>query len=145
MVEYSLKYFNEDEYQTWGKTNKTLVILSGGSSCHTIDRYSGEEYVGSMEEHAKFFEENGVKFSTFYESDMNDMLSGIFLRAEERVCDFKKYPDYGYFYSKEGKTFYKIADFEPTPDGKAKWIEEVIGGNKNYLLREYLRKMPLWK
>ena len=139
-----------DNYQTpafrlfleWAKKFKTAVLLDGGTSNHSKNRYSDEEYIGTMEKHAKALSDNGIIFSTFYEPDLNDMLSGIFLIADERVFNTKKYPDYGFDYDLTTETFVRNVNFglKPTED----WIE-TIGGSKNFFLRNYLRKLPLWR
>lgn len=139
-----------DNYQTpafklfleWAKKFKTAVLLDGGTSNHTKNRYSDEEYVGTMEGHLQALTENGIKFSTFYEPDLNDMLAGIFLIADERVFNKRKYPDFGFDYDEVNKVFVRNSDFGNQPT--TEWIES-IGGEKNYFLRNYLGKLPLWR
>jgi len=144
IVEYVLENFNTKAFRLWGKLHKTAILLDGGSSNHTENRYSEEEYTGTMEEHLKLLQENDIQFSTFYEPDLNDMLSCIFLIADERTFNFKKYPDYGLTYNTLTKKFDKQPIWTPDLKPTKEWIES-IGGQKNYFLRELLRKLPLWK
>lgn len=157
-VQYShvITEYVVDTYQTpafkkfieWAKKYKTAVLLSGGTSNHSKNRYSEEEYVGSMEGHMKAFEENGITFSAFYEPDMNDMLSGLFLIADERVFDKKKYPDFNFYYDEVSEKFLPITTLDinylKSTDEYTIWVKHV-GGEKNVFLREYLGKMPLWR
>ena len=143
IVEYVLDNFNTKAFRLWGKLHKTAVLLNGGTSNHTTNRYSEEEYVGTMEEHLNLLLANEITHSTFYEPDLNDMLSCIFVIADERVFNFKKYPDYGLTYNKDTKKYDKQSFWTPDIKPTDEWIES-IGGQKNYFLREHLRKLPLW-
>lgn len=144
LVEYVLDFFNTQSFQLWGKKYKTSVLLNGGTSNHSVNRYSEEEYLGSMEQHLKQFQDNGITFSTFYEPDMNDMLSGIFLIVDERAFNFRKYPDYGFKYNKVTEKFEKEDWYTNGTIPTQEWLES-IGGEKNYFLRQYLSKLPLWR
>lgn len=144
IVEYVLDNFNTKAFRLWGKLHKTAVLLDGGTSNHSENRYSEEEYIGSMEQHCEFLKENGVTFSTFYEPDLNDMLSCIFVIADERTFNFKKYPDYGMRYDASKKILVKEPFWAPNLQPTQEWIDN-LGGEKIYQLREYLRKMPLWR
>lgn len=132
-----------DNYETkafkafieWAKKYKTAILLSGGTSNHTKNRYSDEEYIGSMETHLKALRDNDVLCSAFYEPDMNDMLSGIFLVVDERVFNTEKYPDFDPAYDLNSIL---------VSNAKEKWIES-IGGSRNAFLREYLSKLPSWR
>jgi hypothetical protein len=143
IVEYVLENFNTKAFRLWGKLHKTAVLLNGGTSNHSENRYSEEEYIGTMEQHLKMLKDNDVTFSTFYEPDLNDMLSCIFLITDERTFNIKKYPDYGMKYNLESKTFEKLSFWTPGIKPTEDWIES-IGGKKNYFIREYLRKMQSW-
>jgi hypothetical protein len=143
IVEYVLDNFKTKSFQLWGKISKTAVLLDGGTSNHTIDRYSDNECVGTMEQHLEMLKKNDITFSTFYETDLNDMLSCIFVIADERTFDFRKYPDPGYTFNKETKKMEKTKEWTPDIKPTKEWIEN-IGGEKNYFLRQYLRGMKLW-
>jgi hypothetical protein len=144
IIEYVLEFFHTKAFQLWGKKHKTAILLDGGTSCHTPQHYSNTEYVGTMEKHYKYLKEIGVDFSTFYEPDMNNMLSGIFLIADERIFNFKKYPDYGTFYVETTDTIEKEQWWKPKMTPPQEWID-ALGGDNVYKLREFLRRMPLWR
>lgn len=144
IVEYVVENYNTKAFKLfleWAKKFKTAVLLDGGTSNHTKNRYSDEEYIGTMEGHLQAFTDNGITFSTFYEPDLNDMLAGIFLIADERVFNKRKYPDFGFDFD-EINGFSKNVNFGLTPTKE--WIESV-GGEKNFFLRNYLGKLPLWR
>lgn len=127
------------EFIKWAKKYKTAILLNGGTSNHSKNRYSDEEYIGTMEGHLKSFEENGITVSAFYEPDMNDMLSGIFLIVDERVFNKRKYPDFGFTYDSVNNKF--VEDCWMSYES---WVESV-GGEKNVFLRNYIGKLPLWR
>jgi len=104
VVEYGqkMKYLGEHnqslntQYNDWADNWKTFIILNGGTSNHSINRYhqSDEPFVGSMESNLVLLEQNGIEIVTFYEPDLNDMLSAVVFIVDERVFNKKKYPDF---------------------------------------------------
>ena len=72
------------------------------------------------------------------------MLSGIFLIVDERAFNFRKYPDYGFKYNKVTEKFEKEDWYTNGTIPTQEWLES-IGGEKNYFLRQYLSKLPLWR
>lgn len=148
VVEYVLKcleYINGEEekkqlldvFIDWGTNSKTTILLRGGGSNHVGNRYTGEKniggfdgigtpesYDGSMEKTLKTLITNGVNVSTFYEPDLNDMLSSIVFIVDERAFDFDLYPN-----------FVEGEDYD-------KWVESV-GGETNAFLRKYLPPFKL--
>lgn len=154
---------NEGVYNDWANNWKTFIILNGGTSNHSTNRYSNEEYVGTMEQNLKSLEENGVDLATFYEPDLNDMLSAIVFIVDERVFNKKDYPNfedwvienYGDLlkpdpnnYKTFGKGSYELAkmikDSEAPGDKKVyqEWVK-LVGGEKNVFLRDFLKNFRL--
>ena len=111
VVEYSQENFEKEDYQKWAKEDKTFIILNGGTSNHSVNRYhfDGEEFLGTMEQHIKELKDSGIIVSSFYEPDLNDMLSAIVFLVDERVFNKEDYPDF----------------IEPRPFGRLKTPEEV--------------------
>lgn len=142
-------------YDDWANNWKTFIILNGGTSNHSTNRYSDEEYVGTMEQNLKCLEENGVDLATFYEPDLNDMLSAIVFIVDERVFNKKDYPDfedwvienYGDLITGDGSA-YKIAKgikYSEAPGDKEvyqEWVK-LVGGEKNVFLRDFLKNFKL--
>ena len=144
VVEYGISFFNDTQYQDWARNWKTFMILNGGTSNHTHNRYGNTEYVGSMETHLKTLIDNGVKVSTFYEPDLNDMLSGIVFIVDERVFNTEKYPDFNFEYGKNFQTLPLTPTFQDENEKMNwdKWVE-TLGGEQNLFLRYFLRNFRL--
>ena len=163
VVEYGLENHLDNDYLNWAKYNKTFIILNGGTSNHSVDRYreeafnkgwrEDETYIGSMETIKTTLEENGVKIATFYEPDLNDMLSGICFIVDERVFS-RKYLNLGdwvvenygelimdnYGGGLNIKKLEKQIKYSELPKEQKiyqKWVE-YIGGEKNVFLKEFL-------
>lgn len=155
VVEYGLENFNTEDYQNWARNYKTFIILNGGTSNH-VD----PEYVGSMEKIVEDLKLNEVKFATFNEPDLNDMLSAIVFIVDERVFNRKTYLDFGDWVM--DKHFSYLSDnlltsskiermrkegyFETGTKQEKKlyndWVS-YVGGEKNVFLRDYLKNAKL--
>ena len=166
VVEYGqkMKYLGEHnqslntQYNDWADNWKTFIILNGGVSNHSVNRYSDtEDFFGSMEKNLKLLEDNDVEIGTFYEPDLNDMLSGIVFIVDERIFNKKDYPDFSDWlmsskYAELIRTFdtdaNTIADYikksTNKEDQKAykEWIN-LVGGEKNVFLRDFLKNFRL--
>jgi hypothetical protein len=151
------------EYDTWANEFKTFIILNGGTSNHTINRYSDDDPIGTMESNLKCLNDSGIITSEFYEPDLNDMLSAIVFIVDERVFNKKDYPDfedwvienYGDLLKEDpsnwktsGKSSYQLASLiknsESPRDKKVykKWVN-LVGGEKNVFLRDFLKNFRL--
>jgi hypothetical protein len=165
VVEYGqkMKYLGEHnqslntQYNDWADNWKTFIILNGGNSNHSINRYhqSDEPFVGSMESNLVLLEQNGIEIATFYEPDLNDMLSAVVFIVDERVFNRKKYPDfedwvidnYGDLINGGGSSYQisrRIKESNNKEDQKVyqSWIK-TIGGEKNVFLRDFLKNFRL--
>lgn len=157
-----------DDYNNWADNWKTFIIMNGGTSNHTKNRYQVGEFSGTMEGHLKELSDNGIHFATFYEPDLNDMLSSIVFLVDERVFKLKPYFEGDTFYpdfdvkkyygdTKFAKDAQKELDKNPLdpnfPNAVKllgsdvrkeweKWVES-IGGKKNLFLRYFIRKFKL--
>lgn len=131
VVEYGIENFNTDEYQDWARNWKTFIILDGGTSNHTINRYSlSDEYLGSMEQNMKILLDNNIKISTFYEPDLNDMLSSIVFIVDERVFNLTVYPNYN-------------SEVESYEDWVQKFGNNKLENDKIIFLRSFLNNLKL--
>jgi hypothetical protein len=166
VVEYGqkMKYLGEHnqslniQYNDWADNWKTFIILNGGTSNHSVNRYSDtEDFFGSMENNLKLLEDNGVEVGTFYEPDLNDMLSGIVFIVDERIFNKKDYPDFSDWlmsskYAELIRTFdtdvNTIAEYIKNSTNKEdqkaykEWVN-IIGGEKNVFLRDFLKNFRL--
>ena len=166
VVEYGqkMKYLGEHnqslniQYNDWADNWKTFIILNGGTSNHSVNRYSDtEDFFGSMENNLKLLEDNGVEVGTFYEPDLNDMLSGIVFIVDERIFNKKDYPDFSDWlmsskYAELIRTFDTdvniIAEYIKNSTNKEdqkaykEWVN-LVGGEKNVFLRDFLKNFRL--
>lgn len=153
------------DYDNWANNWKTFIILNGGTSNHSQNRYHQfeDEFTGTMESNLECLKEAGIITAEFYEPDLNDMLSAIVFIVDERVFNKKDYPDfedwvienYGDLlkvdpdnYKTIGKNTYQLAkmikDSENPRDKKVynKWVD-LVGGEKNVFLRDFLKNFRL--
>lgn len=162
VVEYGLEHFHEDRYLDWAKYWKTFIILNGGTSNHSMNRYHHDEseFQGSMEASLATLMSEGIDIATFYEPDLNDMLSAIVFIVDERVFNKKLYPDFGdwimenhYSYlsdnminSNKIERMRLEGHFERGTERERKlyceWMD-LVGGKKNVFLRDYLKNFRL--
>lgn len=155
-------------YDDWANDWKTFIILNGGTSNHSQNRYHqfedpSEQFTGTMESNLECLKESGIVTAEFYEPDLNDMLSAIVFIVDERVFNKKDYPDfedwvienYGDLLHPDPnniKTFGKsqrqlaqmIKDSNEPSDKRVynKWVN-FIGGEKNVFLKEFLKNFRL--
>jgi hypothetical protein len=95
VVEYAQKWFDTPEYQEWATKHKTFMILNGGTSNHTKNRYSNEMGVyGTMEKNTIELDSMKIPNAAFFEPDLNDALSAVVFLVDDRVFDREKWPNY---------------------------------------------------
>ncbi len=142
-------------YDDWANNWKTFIILNGGTSNHSTNRYICDDFSGTMEQHLKYLQDLEVTTGEFYEPDLNDMLSAIVFIVDERVFNKKDYPDFNEFikinytnlidsdYTVE-EAAQRIKESEYPQDKKVynQWLT-LIGGEKNEKLREFLKNFRL--
>jgi hypothetical protein len=131
IVEYAQAFFTTQEYQRWAQVDKTVIILNGGSSI-------------KLKEHMDYLLDNGiVDFAFFKEPDLYNGVTSVCFLADERIWDREKYPD-------------SLPPLKGTDIGGGLSIvpaihrtfdmdgfKESIGGEKNFLLKEFLSKFRL--
>lgn len=122
VVEYEKKFGKTALYKEWAKNHKTFIILNGGTTNNS------KQKPGSMQIHRNFLTKHRWPHAEFHEPDLNDALSAVVFIVDERIFNFKEYPDM----PKDNITTAEAKD----------WIEN-IGGNKNLAIREYFRKLRL--
>lgn len=148
-------------YDDWADNHKTVVLLNGGTSNHSINRYHEGEFTGTMEGHLEKLNEIGIVNATFNEPDLNDMLSAVVFIVDERVFNRKKYLDLGdwiwmnkseYLTDRMITTqkidkMYRNGYFQTDANKDEREIYEEwmnsIGGEKNVRLREFLSGLKL--
>lgn len=81
VVEYANKYAFDEEYRQWSKTDKTLIVLDGGTYQEMVRIYDT-------------LKELGMKFADFQEPDLNYLTTSITFLADERVWNREQYPSW---------------------------------------------------
>ena len=125
VVEYANKYGSDKEYLQWSETDKTLIMLDGGTYQDMISIYDS-------------LKDLGVKFGTFQEPDLNYLTTAITFLADERVWNRVQYPSW------ESLSQYPFAI-----DGKMQMLDpndyilyeewvEMMGGAANVELRKLI-------
>ena len=131
-------------FTKWRLIDKTFIILNGG----TTNNNKESKWHGNMNQHLDFIKSLGIIVGEFYEPDLGDQLTGFCFLVDERVFDKKKYPDLniwlienhpGEFDAKFNKSSIDIS----MPDEIQKEWEQIIGGEVNVKLREFLSNKKL--
>ena len=91
VVEYSLKFGENDDYKQWASKDKTFIILNGGTT--NTRRFDGD-YVGTLNRHLRTLSISGVQTADFYEPDLGDQLTAIVFLVDDRVFDKERWPDF---------------------------------------------------
>jgi hypothetical protein len=142
---YRLEYGQDSNYLNFLREWKTNILLNGGTSNegHLVKQgFKEKMYVGTMQQHIEDLKLNKIKFATFYEPDLNSMLTAIVFLVDERVFNKKLYPDYEPL-PFEGETDLELTiHLENENIRRSQWVES-IGGPKNEFLREFLRNKRL--
>ena len=143
---YKLKYGEDEEFKVFLQEWLTTIILNGGTSNegHIVRHgFKDEMYYGSMQQHLLDLEANGIKVATFYEPDLNSMLTAIVFLVDERVFNKNLYPDYLPL-PFENASIGEIATpkeiiqwTERNSKRRIEWVNN-IGGPKNEFLRDFL-------
>lgn len=121
VCEYIRKHWDDEDLQQWLNTDKTLVMLSGGT-------------VSDMSTIMEVFKEHGIKFETFEEEDLGNLTTSICVLADERVWDRENYPTFDiYKFQWEGESEEIL---------KTEFIS-FVGGIKNVVKKEVLNGLRL--
>lgn len=81
VVEYANKYASDEEYRQWVETDKTLIMLDGGTYQEMVRIYDT-------------LKELGIKIGEFQEPDLNYLTTSITFLADERVWNREQYPSW---------------------------------------------------
>lgn len=136
-----------DIYNDWANSHKTVILLNGGTT------NTSQEKPGTLNTHLKTLQDLGVDLAAFYEPDLGDQLTAVVFIVDERVFNRKKYPDfrdwvmenYGDWLRNDSPNLLeKVKDSTSPRDRKIyqEWFQ-LMGGEKNILLREFLKDFRL--
>lgn len=128
--EFERVYGRVKGYKIWLTTDKTVILLDGGTSNHSgKNHYNKKIQIGSMEQHLATLKKMGVKCMPFYEPDLNNATSAVSFLVDERVWDKSKYPEF---------------EIDPAKyNNKEAIYIKALGGKQNYELRKFLKNFRL--
>lgn len=89
LQEYNNKYFKDEDFRKWRLSDKTFIILNGGTTNSSVYLDS----MGSLNKHLIILQNNKIKVSTFHEPDLGNQLTAVLFLVDERVFNKDKYPD----------------------------------------------------
>jgi len=156
-LEYAHKFKDDPEYIDFVENHKTWIILNGGTtSTVKLSDYSGvdEPYLGSLDNLAHQLAQAGIKSSKFHEPDLNTALTAVCFIADERVFNYKDYPEFDEWFcvqeypdDTEQWTYSYMAMDPGTrsvkfPTQYKVWVD-FMGGEENVFLRELLKGKKL--
>lgn len=148
VVEYANKYFNTELYQDWSKNWKTFIILNGGTTNKRI--IDNILPYGTINNHLLELVHNGIEVASFEECDLGDQLTSVVFIVDQRVFNKKKYLDFNKYVEIIYKIDQKYIDYNEwinSGDSTKKTIanewKDMIGGDKNIFLRNFINKFAL--
>jgi len=132
---------NLDIYNKWAKSDKTFIILNGGTTNNNVGS------LGTLNKHLQTLKDNGILTAEFNEPDLGDQLTAVVFLVDERVFNREVYPDFvgtPYTWPSHRKPFDREYEKwkEINDKNYAAWVER-IGGEKNAFLREFLKSFRL--
>lgn len=142
VVEYFLTIPKSVELNKWASTDKTFIILNGG----TTNENKNDKFYGTLQQYRDDLKNIGVRFAEFKEPDLNNSLSAFVFLVDERVYDRELYPNFikeelPYGRNKPSEKMVKILE-EKNNIKYERWVEK-LGGAKNVILRDYLKNFKL--
>jgi len=157
-LEYALSYAHNPFFLNFAQNWKTWIILNGGTTNGSVndDGTSEGDYKGTLDNIQLELSKAQIDHSKFYEPDLNDALTAVCFIADERVFNYKDYPDFhewivtqeivnedeklASYTDVKGKTTEELKQI--FPGMYPQWIR-FLGGDKNVFLRELLKYKKL--
>jgi len=158
-LEYARKFKDDEDYIDFVDNWKTWIILNGGTTNDDflIDpETKGRSFTGSLNQIEYDLVKTGINCSCFHEPDLQDALTAVCFIADERVFNFKDYPDFPEWITQqdfinEDEKLNSYIDLKTKKEEDYKklfpgmypqWVRE-MGGEKNLFLRELTRNAKL--
>jgi hypothetical protein len=94
-LEYAYKYGDTVLFKKFMENHKTWIILNGGTTCSNLE-FTGsmQEILSSISDFNEQHPKDKINFSIFYEPDLNEAMTAICFICDERVWNYKDYPDF---------------------------------------------------
>lgn len=120
------------EYYDYIVNHKTWIVLNGGTTNSRKDENGMS--VGSLNQIADILHNNEIDFGCFYEPDLDDALTAVCFLCDERVFNWKQYPDIITWASTKVDF---TAEMMNNPDIIDEYIN-FVGGQKNKVLKDLI-------
>lgn len=137
-IEYARIFGNTELFNEFAQKHKTWIILNGGTTNNNMN------FPGTLQAtHNEIIEwnrgniNNLIDVVAFYEPDLNDAMTAICFICDQRVWDFKKYPDLV-----EEEFFDGVRNLDDIEEIRKNW-EITMGGKTNVFLRNLIRGVRL--
>lgn len=129
LEEYHIIYGETKELYKWGRNDKAIKILN-------------VESLKELTDIKKELVKREIRFSCFNEESLGGLLTALCLIVEDKVYDWKQYPDYHTWCFNnhiEADIMHPTVPpmFERNEENYANWLE-FIGGENNRFLKEML-------
>jgi len=156
-LEYAVRYGHTKLFEVFVDNYKTWIVLSGGT---TNDGRDFEGFAnGTINQIVDSLEKANINFAHFREPDLNNAITALCFICDERVWNYKDYPDFGDYIVnikmyKHARDAMPVANFEMFlksdneamkehfPEWYKEW-EEFLGGEENVFLRQLIKNKKL--
>jgi len=156
-LRYVRKYYKTDP-RVWDfiDNHETWIILDGGTTNHSIGK--DDVPIGTLNQIYELLIDNGISVTYFSEPDLNDAMTAICFICDERVWNYKDYPEFiDYMINViECDTKHYLANYDfisiktknkeelqqMYPEQYNIWLKN-LGGETNLFLRELIKGKKL--
>lgn len=165
-LEYAWKFPITPEYIDFMTNDKTWVILNGGTTNENLVKDQDDGFTvtwcsaGTLNRTEDNLSLAGILYAKFKEPDLNNALTAVCFLADERVWDYKTYPEFSDWLF-DVKMYKPAKDATPAqnqawirrlkteelnilfPEYLDEWVKTVLGNRKNLFLRDLIRGKKL--
>jgi len=156
-LEFAYHYGDTKLFDDFINNHKTWIVLNGGT---TNDGRDFEGFAnGTINQIVDSLEKTNIIFAHFREPDLNNAITAVCFICDERVWNYKNYPDFGDYLLnikmyREASDAMPVANFEMLlksdneamkehfPEWYKEW-EEFLGGEENVFLRQLIKNKKL--
>jgi len=142
-AEYTLKYNFDDVFVEWARNHKTTIVLDGGTSNSGNEtRYGYPKQKGGLEILVDEFDSIGVRYSVFYEPDVNYSLTSIGMILPDQVFNTRKYPGFkSWLQERYGRDYKSYMYNSPETSEYDEWLDTLVNGYMTSKQVTELRKL----
>lgn len=154
-LEYVRDHGETDLFKTFVDQHKTWVILNGGTTNSDFEFPNNidDPYCGTLNNALFTLQRHDIPCAAFYEPDLNDALTAVCFIADERIFNHTDYPDFKEYFLKKlsvaGRKMEwdKLLGYDELKEKFkglfSEWTSEIMGGEKNVVMRELVKDKKL--